>query len=190
MDYKRLQEEIKEIASIASSVPDKYREKCFEILLNRLLADTTKPPAGAGAPPPPPPPSGTELHLQGQVLAFMRRKGIAKEQIETILMIEEGNIHFLKEPSHGKAARGQNEWALLLALKNGILNNTLKVDPEDVRSLVQEKGFYNAANFAANFKAPKYKDNFRKPLEPQGEAQALTPAGETALAELIKKLAE
>lgn len=189
MDYKKLQEEIKEIASIASSVPEKFREKCFEILLNRLLAGTTETPSGTGTIPPAPP-AGAGLRLQGSVLAFMKRKGITKEQIETILMLEDGNIHFLKEPSHGKAARGQNEWALLLALKNGILNNTIKVDPEDVRSIVQEKGFYNTANFAAYFKTPKYKDNFRKPLEPQGEAQTLTPAGETALAELIKKLAE
>jgi hypothetical protein len=77
----------------------------------------------------------------------------------------------------------------LLSLKSGILNNSLKVDPEEVRSMVQEKGFYDSANYATNFKKPKYAALFRAALEPQGESQSLSADGETALAELIKSLA-
>jgi len=70
-------------------------------------------------------------------------------------------LHCIKEPSHGQAARGQIEWALLLALKNGILNNSLKADPEEVRSMVQDKGYYDSANFSANFRKPKYANYFK-----------------------------
>jgi uncharacterized protein YcgL (UPF0745 family) len=195
--YEDLKQEIKEITSIAESVPEAFREKCFELLLNKVLARETrhKPDevekgklkheeseldrAGHGP---------STLSLQGQVKAFMRRRDITPEQMETLLMIENGEVHFLKEPSHGEAKRGQNEWALLLALKSGLLNNILKADPEDVRSIVQEKGFYNATNFATNFKGDRYSGYFKEPLRTQGTAQPLTPEGEKALAELIKTL--
>lgn len=192
MDYEKLKEEIKEIGKIASSVPEAFREKCFEVLLNHLLTGQAQTP-----PPPPPPPLKQDkspphrtgaISLPSHVKAFMRRKGVTQEQIEAIVMLEGDEFHFIKEPEHGQAAKGQIEWALLLALKNGILNNTLKADPEDIRSMVQEKGFYDSANFAANFKKQKYASLFRGALERQGEAQALSTEGETALADLIKEL--
>jgi hypothetical protein len=191
MDYKQLKEEIKEIVEIAASVPDAFREKCFELLLSNLLSvKETK--AHAAPPPvttsPPTTTTGQGLVLHANIKAFMRRRGVTKDQIETVVMVEDGNVHFLKEPAHGQAAKGQADWALLLTLKNGILNNDLKVDPEEVRSMVQEKGFYDPANYAANFKKPKYAALFRAVLEPQGESQPLSSSGETALAELIKSL--
>ncbi|TMQ27298.1 MAG: hypothetical protein E6K65_14190 [Nitrospirae bacterium] len=192
MDYEHLKEEIKYIVEIAASVPEAFREKCFELLLNNLLSGKAAKaqiiPTATTAPVPPPA-STSAIPLHAHVKAFMRRKGITSDQIESIVMLEDGDIHFLKEPAHGQAAKGQVDWALLLALKNGILNNTLKVDPEEVRSMVQEKGFYDPANYAANFKKPKYAAFFRAALEPQGEPQSLSGEGETALAELIKALA-
>ena len=71
---------------------------------------------------------------------------------------------------------------------NGILNNKLSADPEEVRSIVQEKGYYDPANFAANFKSPKYSKYFSKPLESQGDTQTLSKQGEETLAQLIKSL--
>lgn len=191
MDYKHLKEEIKEIVEIAASVPEAFREKCFELLLNNLLSGKATKGHAMPSPEtaPPPPASSQGVSLPAYVKAFMRRKGITQDQIESIVMLEGGDLHFLKEPAHGQAAKGQADWALLLALKNGILNNTLKVDPEEVRSMVQEKGFYDSANFAANFKKPKYAALFRAAIEPQGEPQPLSTEGETALAELIKTLA-
>jgi hypothetical protein len=130
----------------------------------------------------------SNLNLRGEVKAFMRRRDVTQEQMESLVMIEDGEVHFIKEPSHGEAKKGQNEWALLLALKNALLNNTFKADPEDVRSIAQEKGYYNPANFANYFKGDKYGAYFKEVLKSQGPAQPLTPEGEKALAELIKSL--
>ena len=38
MDFKQLKSGIKEVSEIASSVPEPFRDKCFETLLNALLA--------------------------------------------------------------------------------------------------------------------------------------------------------
>lgn len=191
MEYSKLKEEIKEIGEIASSVPEAFREKCFEVLLNNLISGHTensgKTPPSDPLNPTPPPESGN-ITLPSSVKAFIRKKNLTQEQIESIVMVENDEFHFIKEPTHGNIRKGQIEWSLLLALKNGILNNSIKIDPEDVRSIVQEKGYYDSANFASNFKKPNYEKLFRGLLERQGEPQSLTPDGETALADLVKEL--
>lgn len=192
MKYEELKEEIKEIGKIAAAVPEPFQGKCFELLLNHLLSGK----AGGTPPSPPsrtkttetPPPKPGSIAVPSHVKAFMRRKNVTQEQIEALVMLEGDEFHFIKEPEHGQAAKGQMDWALLIALKNGIQNNALKADPEEIRSIVQEKGFYDSPNFAGNFKKVKNAALFRGPLERQGEAQALSTDGETALASLIKEL--
>ena len=191
MDYAKLKQEIKAIADIANDVPEPFREKCFQLLLENLLGSQ---PGGESKPgfnkleeektlPP-------AIPISAQVRVLMSKTGVTKDDLGRILFVEDGEAHFTREPSHGKVARGQIEWALLLALQNGILNNSLTVDPEDVRSICQVKGFYDAGNFTTNFKTPKNAKLFRNPLESQGEPQPLTAEGQTTLGKLIKSLAE
>jgi len=191
MDYKKLKSEIKEIAGIANSVPDSLKEKCFEILLNNLLGDQkpvaeNRPPKTPGEPTPPTPPS--DLPITTQLRVFMTKTKITEEEIKSILMVAEGEVHFIREPAPTKIIKGQKEWALLLALRNCILNNSLLVDPEDVRSVCQDKGFYDTANFAANFKKTNIAKLFKNTMEPQGEPQQLSSDGQEELAKLIRSL--
>lgn len=196
MDYSKLKQEIKEIADISASVPDPFKQKCFEVLLNKLLErtkvdsgkkekeDTTKPPLSSLQTPP----AEGELPIPTQLRVFMQRTGIKEDNLKALLMVADNDVHFLKEPAHGKIADGQVQWAMLLALKNCVLNNNLSVDPEDVRSICQEKGFYDPANFAAIFKRPKYAKLFKGTMDPQGSSQLLSNEGQSELASLIKSL--
>ena len=43
MKYESLKEEIKSIAEIADSVPETFKERCFEVLLQNLLASVAPP---------------------------------------------------------------------------------------------------------------------------------------------------
>jgi len=198
MDYERLKKEITEIAAVAGQAPEPYREKCFELLLNQLLRES---PPAAGAKKKPDadvPPAvaaqaiderqGNGLVFPATVKAFMRRTGVAQSEIEAIILVEGSEFHFVREPSHSNISKGQVEWALLIALKNAILNGNagLSVDAEAVRSVVQDKGFYDNANFAKNFKNAKYAAWFKGTLEPQGDPVTLSVEGEKALASLIK----
>ncbi len=162
MDYEELKREIRAIAEIANTVPEPFREKCFEILLQNLLdsekaksrkEDTATPEEEKKQP--------SKVPTPAQIRVLMSKTGVTQEHLESIVLIENGECHFVREPKPRKVARGQVEWALLLALRNGILNNSLSVDPEDVRSICQEKGFYDAKNFATNFKTPKVAKFFR-----------------------------
>jgi hypothetical protein len=119
----------------------------------------------------------------------MQKTGVTEQNLRTILTIEDDEVHFLKEPTAEKVAQGQIQWSLLLALKSAFSNNTFAVDPETVRSVCQDKGYYDTGNFAANFKKDANARLFKRTLEPQGEQQSLSSEGVEALGNLVKQLA-
>lgn len=192
MDYQKLKKEIKEIVDIAEDVPEAYKEKCFEGLLNHLLRESPAPPPSKDDSRHPPkgdrPPPAAELPITTQLRVFMQRNSVTEEELKAVLMFADNEVYFLREPSPPKIIDGQIQWALLLALKNCILNNELSVDPEDVRSVCQDKGFYDANNFAAYFKKAKYSKLFKGPMEKQGDPQGLTSEGQAELAKIIREL--
>ena len=203
MKYEDLKDEVRVIAEIADSVPTRFKERCFEILLERLL-DTAmgeKEPGHKMINPLTDPLAETDagkmqqadaatgkIPMPSQIKVLMQKTGISPADLGRIVMYEEG-LHFVQEPKTQKIARGQIEWALLLALKNGVEKNVLSVDPETVRSICQEKGFYDATNFQKNFKSAKTAAYFQGPMEKQGEAQKLTAEGMDELGKIIKDLA-
>lgn len=199
VDYEHIKREVAEIAEIAASVPEPFRDKCFELLLSHLLeasggGASDEGDVGGSKPEEHGLDRGiqdgiTPLPIQSQLRVFMNKTSVTKEELEAVVMFEDGEAHFIREPTPKNVAAGQMEWALLLALKNAVEHNKLETDPEDVRSMCQEKGFYDRSNFSANFKKPANSALFRKALEPQGEPQPLSNEGQTALGKLIKTLA-
>jgi len=201
MDYATLKTEIKEIAEIAGSVPEQFRDKCFEILLQRLVEGASRATPAAGerkvAPEETPLAHGrcastiasSKIPVKAQLRVFMQRTGVTLDDLQRVVLVDGDDVHFIREPAHGTIAKGQMEWALLLALKHALTENEFSTDPEDVRSISQEKGFYDKANFAAIFKRAPCASHFRQPLQPQGPRQTLTNDGQTALGDLVKALA-
>lgn len=204
MKFEKLKEEIKAIAEIADSVPEAFKERCFEILLENLLTpaspDTKKvaqeTPGTAAVPAAQPkeadvPASenGSTIPKPSQIKVFMGKTGVTAADLSKVLMYEDETVHFIQEPQGNKIARGQIEWALLLALKKGVEKNVLEVDPEVARSICQEKGFYDQKNFQANFKSANASKLFMGAMEKQGPAQKLSSDGMTELGKIVKELA-
>jgi len=201
MKYEELKEEIKAIAEIADSVPQPFKDRCFEVLLQNLLASVTQAEKPTKQPPgkltvaeeeqgtPPPAGNGSALPTPSQIKVFMQKTGTTAADLAKVVMYEENTVHFIQEPAGNKIARGQVEWALLLALKKGIEKNALEVDPEEVRSICQEKGFYDAANFSANFKGAVTAKLFQGEMKKQGAAQKLSNEGLAELAKIVKEFA-
>jgi hypothetical protein len=198
MKYEELKEEIKVIAEIADSVPQAFKERCFEVLLQNLLGSTPGP-ATSVVPPVQQPPADTNevkppagvngtIPTSSQVKVLMQKTGLTQEDLSSVLMYEDQSVLFVHEPKTTKVARGQVECALLLALKNGIESNVLSADPEKIRSICQEKGFYDKANFIKNFKGTTTAGYFTGAMEAQGEAQKLTTEGMKELAKVVKDL--
>ncbi|HUW94452.1 MAG TPA: hypothetical protein VMW58_01580 [Anaerolineae bacterium] len=195
MQYEEVKSELQSIVELCESIPQSYRNKCFEILLAAFLSSPSRRPVAAGpsgfgvAAGTPGPPEGEKMPLPTQVRVFMSRNDIDEAVLEAVFLYAGGEVHFIREPSPSKVAEAQIQWALLLALKSGMLENTIVVDPEDVRSMCQEKDAYDAANFAANFKRKLTAKLFRGLLEPHGESRGLTDEGERELAKLLNTLA-
>jgi len=191
MDYKKIKQELKEITDIALSVPDAFQEKCFEILLNRLLMEESAPEEDAQDNSGHTPEQKRDLVHKIPILvalrAFMKRTGVTENELNSIMLHENGEIHFIHEPTTSNASQGQIEWSLLLALKKAVLSGEFSVDPEDVRSICKEKGYYKQDHFIGYFK--KNSGLFKGPMIPQGDPQTLTPDGQNTLAVLIKSLA-
>ncbi|HSY00758.1 MAG TPA: hypothetical protein VK819_01320 [Acidobacteriaceae bacterium] len=200
MKYEQLKEEVRSIAEIAQSVPEVFRERCFELLLKNLLssaapaevrteiseeAQTTE---TDGKKPPAVSKTNGAIPTPAQVKVFMQKTATTTEDLAKILIYEDEKVLFIHEPSGNKIAKGQIQWALLLALKNGIERNVFDVDPEAVRSICQDKGFYDGANFANNFKTAAAKKLFQGEMEKQGAPQKLTVDGFSELAVLVKAL--
>jgi hypothetical protein len=201
MKYEDLKQEIAAIADIAAAVPEAFRTRCFELLLQHLLdsANLSKPPAKHEKKDDKPAAKdqheskdnsdATAIPTPSQIKIVMQKTGVAVDDLKRIMIFEDDQVHFVQEPTTKKIARGQIEWSLLLALKNGIESNNLTVDPENVRSICQEKGFYDKANFNKNFKTVSNSALFQGPMESQGQAQKLSTEGQKELGKLIKELA-
>ncbi|MEE9250347.1 MAG: hypothetical protein V3U93_04390 [Alphaproteobacteria bacterium] len=198
MDYSKLKNEIMEIASIATGVPEPFRAKCFEILLTHLLAPTSQK-RGPATPQTPQegkvlendgtkPPLTASISLPASIRAFMKKTGITDDELAKAVYYEDEDFHFLIEPSSKTVSRGQVEWALLLTLRNGIVSNNFAVDPEDVRSMCQEKGYYDPTNFWKAFKSTKNKVFFSGELKAHGDGRKLTAAGQDELAKVLRDL--
>ncbi len=191
MKYSDLKDEISAIAEIANGVPEAFREQCFAFLLQHLLDSESKQSSQRKEIPEDRKEQDDEISIPtpSQIKVFMQKTEITRVDLARVVMYEDGEVHFVQEPKTGKIARGQIEWALLLALKNGIATNAISVDPEDVRSICQEKGFYDKANFIKNFKTPKNAALFQGQMDAQGGPQKLSTDGQKELAKLIKELA-
>jgi hypothetical protein len=201
MRYEDLKEEIKAIAVIADSVPEVFKERCFEVLLQNLIASgqnverpaqtpPQKPPTVADAQDAPPSAgNGGSVPTPSQIKVFMQKTGVTAADLAKVVIYDDNSAHFIQEPIGNKIARGQVEWALLLALKKGIEKNVLDVDPEDVRSICQDKGFYDATNFSTNFKGAVTAKLFQGEMKKQGAAQKLSNEGLAELGKIIKEFA-
>ncbi len=199
MDYQKLKKELKDIAEVASSVPEQFRERCFELLLENLLTDSgetkSSPPEKQGIEKKKEEqlddhgkPAGQSIPTPAKVRVFMKRTGVTEEHLQALFLYEDEELHFIKEPAAEVVSKGQIEWALLIALKNGILGNSMACDAESVRSICQEKGYYDKKNFSTNFKNASHAKLFSAPLETQGEAQTLSNDGLDALGKIVKSL--
>ena len=191
--YEQIKGELKQIVELVESVPERYRDKCFDLLLSNLLSGQE--PSKREKEDPSKKADESQVKkdkaftFPAKVKAFVRRYGMKEEQLERIAMVELGDVHFIHEPKDVKNATGQIQWALLLGLKSALLGGDMVVDPEGVRSICIEKGLYDKANFAANFKRAPNRPLFNGLLEPQGESRKLTAKGEEKLAEVLKALA-
>ena len=196
MDFEKLRSNIEQVVELLDSVPDSLKERAFDAMLQAAIEDA----AGARE-------SKKRLRegekenvsnvgrdldgfpiLQPRFKQFMQQNLVTDDDLRKVIAFDGGTAHFLVHPSNTKKASAQIDWALLLALVNGIENGFLSVSADAVRTKVADEQILDASHFAENFKSASARDYFLGPMETGKDAKRLSPKGEVALAKLIKDL--
>jgi hypothetical protein len=179
---EQFKKQLHEITKLVELCPDRYKEKCFEILLQHLLLlEEAK-----LAPVRIPKPSDTGLFekLSPAFTRFIETHGL-NEAISNVFQIDDGRCEIIvRGIETRKKATGQVRLGLLLGIKNLILNGSPNVTYEELRQLCIDHSVYDSANFAAIMK--KNRDLFLT----EANNWKLTKPGENKAAELIKELGQ
>lgn len=190
-EFEKLRNPIQEIIAFTNTLDERYREKCFEVLLEYYLhtdkiaiqpqveiSTVTKEQVTGG---------GVTLPLSIQ--GFLKTNNVPIDVVGKLYLIDNSEIvptYKLKKDT--MKATAQIQLALLSAFKNALANTStmFEFSIEDVRTLCKEHGVYDGGNFMTNFKnsAALFKDF------PGDEKHVkLTPDGKTELGKVLLAVA-
>jgi hypothetical protein len=186
IDFAELEKPIQEIITLTNKIDERYREKCFEILLNFYLMEKTGKPITVSV--------KEELEKKEEVVkesfevpidvrAFLIQQSIPEDVISKLFFIAKGEIRPIYNITTGKKSEGQIQVALLTALENAIKapSNKFEFSVENIRTRCQKLNVYDIANFTAVFKR---NGRLFNGLDDEEHVE-LSPVGQTELAETI-----
>lgn len=189
MDFAVLEKPIQEIITLVEKLDERYREKCFEILLSAFLKKElglpTEREAKIG--------EGEEAEEEKEefivpidVRAFLRQQNLPEEKLQQLFLIEKNEVRPAYKITTTKKATAQMQIALLSALENALLGNKFEFSTETIRQRCKDHKVYDSANFKAYFRSNK---GYFKSLD-DAEHVELSPEGLTELADVIATVAK
>ena len=188
MDFAILEKPIQEIITLAEKLDERYREKCFEILLNAYLKKEFGLPAE--------PEAGAQVEKEAEekeefvvpidVRAFLRQQNLSEEKLHQLFLIEKDDVRPAYRITTTKKSAAQMQIALLTALENALLGNKFEFSIETIRERCKDQKIYDMANFKAHF---KNNERYFKSLDDEEHVE-LSPEGHTELAEVISTVAK
>jgi len=184
MNIEKLKPEINKIIEFVETLPEKYQEKCFELLLRVLLSKnipSLREEQQILAP-------KTSFKLPIEVKAFLRQHDVPEETLGKLLYIEDDEIiptYMIKTTMKSKA---QIQIAFLTALENALKSTPSKFEfsIEKVRERCIEHGCYDSPNFKAHF---RNNSKLFKSLEDEEHVE-LSNEGKKELAKTMLELTE
>jgi len=189
MDVGELEKPIQSIIKLVEKLDEKYRLKCFEILLNFYLRKEFKIEAEKEVA------TGEESGRKEEeflvpidIRAFLQQHSIAEEKVQGLFLMEKNEVRPIYKITTTKRATAQLQIALLTALEHALRKqgNKFEFSIKTVRQKCKDLAVYDGANFSAIFK--KSKDLFKDLDDP--EHVELSAEGKTELAEVISQVAK
>jgi len=185
-EFEKLRVPIQDIITFTNTLDEKYREKCFEVLLTFFLNNNgLKSPSLSSNEKNKSQitPIKTSSNLPIDIMAFLTQNAIPEESISK-LFYRAGNevrpIYIIKE---ARKATAQIQIALLTAFENALTKpeNMFEFSIEEVRTRCTDQNKYDTNNFKPTFRnnATLFKDLADE------EHIKLTPEGKKELAKTI-----
>jgi hypothetical protein len=171
--FDKVKEHLNEVITIANKCPEKYQEKCFEILLNSLVRPEA-PPVKAGV--------GT---LPATKTDFFSRYSIAEEVWAGVFHFDGTSFSIIAQDLKGRGkAPKQVQLALLLGVKGLLETDKAFISKELLITTCKQYSVFDSSNFASYMKKQK------RFFLPEGDGWVLTVPGKEKAAEVIKELAQ
>lgn len=155
--YEKYKKPIQEIVNLANTIDERYREKCFEILLNRYLLDnretkayyaTTEGTNNAAA----------EIVSRPQsypidLTMFLQEHRISEEIINKLFLRGKGGVRPIYKLNEKRKATAQIQVSLLTAFENALLTSTgaFEFSMKNARQRCIDYNVYEAKDFIYNF---------------------------------------
>jgi len=185
MNLEELEKSIKEIIQLVEKLDEKYRQKCFEILLDFHLRHELGLMTGPEAVEKEKklPSEKEEFVIPIDVRAFLQSNNILEESLQKLFLMHKNEIRPIYKITATKRAAAQVQIALLTALENALHGPGSKFEfsTETVRQVCKDHKVYDAANFKKIFKD---NEKYFKSLDDEEHIE-LSPEGKTELAEVI-----
>lgn len=184
------EEQLQEIVQLAETVPEKFQEKCFELLLSHALGFASRPGISPVSSEPvvqerAVAPDQVEFVLPIDVKAFLTQYGFAESTVWDFFLADGEEIRPIYKLSSTKKAEAQTQHALMMALETAIGTGNFTVGIEELRSRCQERKVYDSPNFKKNIKS---RANLFRQVD-DVEDLTLSPDGKSELADLLETLA-
>ena len=180
-ENEKFRKPIQDIINLTNTIDEKYREKCFEVLLNYYLLNN----AGMKSR------SSVEEHkndargiqdLPSDLKAFLEQNNVSEEILDKLFLREKGEVRPKYKITEKRKAAAQIQIALLTAFENAMVtpNAAFEFPLNTVRQRCMENNVYDGGDFFVNF------------VNAAGLFQSLnydvvklTPVGKTELAKIM-----
>jgi len=180
--------ELKKIVDLAKSVPEEFRQKCFELLLSYALQNIEAKPLETKKTDTvhakPAPAEKVEFQLPIDVRAFLTQYGLDQSLLWKLFHVEGSEIRPIYTLKTHKKARAQIEHALMMCLELAMRSGKFLVSLDDLRARCTDHKCYDSPNYMRNLKALS---KLFKVVEAD-QPLVLTADGKSELAELIESL--
>ncbi|MCW4002314.1 MAG: hypothetical protein NWE95_00145 [Candidatus Bathyarchaeota archaeon] len=178
-DFEKLRKPIQDIIKFTNTIDERYREKCFEVLLNRYLSKGVEMKVSASIQEEDivPVPQDIPLELQ----TFLQENRISEETVNKLFLRARGEARPIYKIAEKKKAVAQIQVALLTAFENALVtpSGALEFQMKTARQRCVDYNVYET-DFINNF---KNRAGLFTNLD--NEVIALTPLGKTELAKLL-----
>jgi hypothetical protein len=186
IEYEKFRKPIQDIISFTNSIDEVYREKCFEVLLNHYLSNST------GMRNSPLMLEYTNNASEAQDLpidlrTFLQENMISEETVNKLFLRAKGEARPIYKITEKRKAIAQIQIALLTAFENALVtpNAAFEFPMNTVRQRCVDCNVYEGTDFMFNF---KNRAGLFTSLD--HEVVKLTPIGKTELANIMNTISK
>lgn len=187
-EYEKFRKPIQDIINLTNTIDERYREKCFEVLLNHYLSNSIeKKNSSSMQEKKNNAPEAQDLPID--LKTFLQQNMITEEIVNKLFLREKGEARPLYKITEKRKPIAQIQIALLTAFENALVTPkaTFEFSIKTVRQRCMDYNVYDGNDFMFNF---RNKAGLFNSLYSENEVVKLSPIGKTELANVMTTISK